>query len=218
MSTGADAGQEEAPLTVQVWSDYICPFCHIGRERIAYLEREHGAQVQWFPFDLHPEYPEDGILRAALVATYGQDAIDRVAALAAESGMPHNPNADVVPNSRKALELAEWARGFGPDMHRRLHDALMDAYWRDGRDIGDWAVLEDVANSVGLDGTVGRQSVQHGAFRPVVDDSTQWAHKAGITGVPAMVLDGRMLISGVVPHEQLDEAIRALRETPPEQA
>ena len=93
----------------------------------------------------------------------------------------------------------------------------MDAYWRDGRDIGDWAVLEDVANSVGLDGMVGRQSVQHGAFRPVVDDSTQWAHKAGITGVPGIVLDGRMLISGVVPREHLDEAVRALRENPSEQ-
>lgn len=217
MSTGPGAPADAPVLNVQVWSDYICPFCHIARDRIAYLEREYNAQVQWLPFDLHPEYPEDGILRASLVATYGQDAIDGVAALAAESGMPHNPNPDVVPNSRKALELAEWSRGFGSDAHRRLHDAIMDAYWRDGRDIGDWAVLEDVANSVGLDGTVGRQSVQHGAFRPVVDDSTQWAHKAGITGVPGIVLDGRMLISGVVPREHLDDAVRALRENPSEQ-
>ena len=111
---------------MQVWSDYICPFCHISRDRIEYLEREYNAQVQWLPFDLHPEYPEDGILRAALVATYGQEAIDGVAALAEESGMPHNPNPDVVPNSRKALELAEWARGFGPDAHRRLHDAIAE--------------------------------------------------------------------------------------------
>lgn len=206
--------EEAPPLTVQVWSDYICPFCHIGRERVAYLEREYGAQVQWLPFDLHPEYPEDGMLRASLVATYGQEAIDRVAEMAAESGLPHNPNPDVVPNSRRALELAEWARGFGPDAYLRMHNALMDAYWRDGRNIGDWAVLEDVTNSVGLDGTVGRQSVQHGALGPVVDDSTKWAHSVGITGVPAFVLDGRMLISGVVPHEHLDQAITALCETP----
>ncbi len=46
--------EEAPPLTVQMWSDYICPFCHIGRERVAYLEREYGAQVQWLPFDLHP--------------------------------------------------------------------------------------------------------------------------------------------------------------------
>ncbi len=98
-----------------------------------------------------------------------------------------------------------------------MHNALMDAYWRDGRNIGDWAVLEDVTDSVRLDGTVGRQSVQHGALGPVVDDSTKWAHSGGITGVPAFVLGGRMLISGVVPHEHLDQAITALRETPLEQ-
>lgn len=208
----------DAPLTVQVWSDYICPFCHIGRERIAYLEREYGAQVQWLPFDLHPEYPREGILRESLVATYGQDAIDKVAALAEENGMPHNPNPDVVPNSRNALELAEWARKFsGEEAHRRLHEGIMDAYWRDGRDIGQWEVLEDVANAAGLDGNEGRIAVQQGAFRPVVDDSTSWAHQAGITGVPAIVLGGRMLISGVVPHEELDQAVRALAETPAEQ-
>jgi predicted DsbA family dithiol-disulfide isomerase len=50
-----------------------------------------------------------------------------------------------------------------------------------------------------------------------VDDSTQWAQQAGITGVPGIVLDGRMLISGVVPREHLDEAVRALRENPAEQ-
>ena len=47
MSTGSAETQEQAPLTVQVWSDYTCPFCHIGRERVTYLEREYGAQVQW---------------------------------------------------------------------------------------------------------------------------------------------------------------------------
>ncbi len=46
--------EEAPPLTVQVWSDYICPFCHIARECVAYLEGEYGAQVQWLPFDLHP--------------------------------------------------------------------------------------------------------------------------------------------------------------------
>ncbi len=51
-----------------------------------------------------------------------------------------------------------------------MHNALMDAYGHDGRNIGDWAVLEDVTNSVGRGGTVGRQSVQHGAlghYRPL---------------------------------------------------
>ena len=72
-----DAGAAAPPLLVQVWSDYICPFCHVARERMAYMEREHGAQVEWFPFDLHPEYPADGLRRATLETLYGGPGFDQ---------------------------------------------------------------------------------------------------------------------------------------------
>lgn len=205
-----------APLQVQVWSDYICPFCHVARERMAYLQREHGAVVEWFPFDLHPEYPDDGLRRATLETLYGGPGFDDpVRAMADEAGLPYAPHPDVVPRSRHALELTEWARSLGDGSHGRLHEAIMDAYWRDGRDITRWDVLTDVAASVGLDAEAGLIAVETGEFAKAVDDSTEWARGAGITGVPGIVLDGRLLISGVVPHSDLDTAVAAVRaETP----
>jgi predicted DsbA family dithiol-disulfide isomerase len=201
------------PLEVQVWSDYICPFCHVGRERMEYLEREHGAVVEWFPFYLHPEYPDDGLRRATLEALYGGPGFDEpVREMAQEAGLPYAPNPDVVPNSRRALELTEWARSLGDGSHRLLHTALMDAYWRDGRDITGWDVLSDVASSVGLDAEAGLVAVETGEFAKAVDDSTDWARQAGITGVPGIVLGGRLLISGVVSHSDLDTAVAAARD------
>lgn len=208
-------GAAAPPLLVQVWSDYICPFCHVARERMAYLQREHGAQVEWFPFDLHPEYPADGLRRATLETLYGGPGFDQpVREMAEAAGLPYNPHPQVVPRSRNALELTEWARSLGDHSHHRLHEAIFDAYWRDGRDITGWDVLLDVARSVGLDAEAGLIAVESGEHAKAVDDSTEWARSAGITEVPGIVLDGRLLVSGVVPRDDLDDAVRAVRERP----
>ncbi len=204
-----------APLAVQVWSDYICPFCHVARERMAYLEREYAAQVEWFPFDLHPEYPDDGLRRATLETLYGGPGFDDpVREMATTAGLPYNPHPDIVPRSRRALELTEWSRARGDGSHHGLHTAIMDACLRDGRDITSWDVLADVARAEGLDAEAGRAAVEAGAHAAAVDESTAWAQAAGITGVPGIVLAGRLLIRGVVPCEDLDEAVRAVREAP----
>ena len=45
------------PIDVMIWSDFVCPFCNVARERAAFLREEAGARIDWLPFDLHPEYP-----------------------------------------------------------------------------------------------------------------------------------------------------------------
>jgi predicted DsbA family dithiol-disulfide isomerase len=120
----------------------------------------------------------------------------------------------VVPRSRRALELTEWARALGDGSHRRLHGAIMDTYWRDGRDITQWDVLLDVARAQGLDAEAALIAVEAGEHAAAVTESTEWARSAGITGVPGIVLDGRLLISGVVSHEDLDDAVRAVGGAP----
>ena len=104
-------------------------------ERAAWLEREHGAQVEWLPFDLHPEYPPEGIPREELHRRYPEDVHARTREMVEASGLAYNPPPDVVPNSRKALELTELAREKG--LHDEVHTRLMHAYWSEGRDIGD---------------------------------------------------------------------------------
>ena len=71
--------------------------------------------AHWFPFDLHPEYPPDGITRAALHETYGGEIRDARCMREGfgRAGLPYNPPPDVVPNTRDALRVCELARDRG---------------------------------------------------------------------------------------------------------
>lgn len=204
----------DAPLAVVVFSDFICPFCNVARERAAYLRDAHGATVDWLPFNLHPEYPEEGLPRSVLVERYGEDFAEGVRRLTEDAGLPYAPHPEVIPNSRRALELGEWARDQGQEAYERLHDAIMDAYWTDGRDITGWDVLADVVSGVGLDAGAARAAVDGGLYAEAVAASTQWAQERGITAVPAFVIGGRVLVSGAQPHSALDRAVARLATLP----
>ncbi len=127
--------------------------------------------------------------------------------MAEESGLVFNPHPERVPNSRRALELSEWARTFGGDAHERIHDTIMDAYWVDARDITAWEVLETATTAAGLDPISGRLAVESGDFARAVDQSTNWAHQHRISGVPAFIIDSRFLVSGAAPHEAFEQAL-----------
>lgn len=174
--------------------------------------------MEWLPFDLHPEYPPEGIPRADLLRRYGPAMTDAVRRLADEAGVPYNPHPDVVPNSRKALELTEWARAAGPEAFEALHERIMDAYWSEARDIGRWDVLEECVADAGLDPAEGHEAMLAGTYAAAVDASTAHAQRSGIMAVPAFVLDGRLLVSGAVPHEVLDRALERLAQMREEEA
>jgi predicted DsbA family dithiol-disulfide isomerase len=158
-------------------------------------------------FYLHPEYPPEGISRADLHARYGFDhdpMIDRFA----QFGLPYNPP-EVVPNTKLALQLSELARD--NDLHERFHHRLMDAYWAEGTDVGNADVLRGLAGEVGLpEEDVERTIADGGTYMPRVLESTRYAQSIGINGVPAFLLDRRLLISGAQPVEVFSQAIAQL--------
>jgi predicted DsbA family dithiol-disulfide isomerase len=200
----------EAPMGVMIWSDFVCPFCNVARERAEFLRREAGARVEWLPFDLHPEYPPEGIPRAELARRYGDHFSDSVRRMNEEAGLVYNPHPERVPNSRRALELAEWARARGS--YDDLHERIMDAHWSEGRDITGWDVLAPIVAEAGLDADEARAEVDAGAFRAPVDASTRVAQEHGIAAVPAFVLDGRLLVSGAQPHDVFRAALAKVSE------
>jgi predicted DsbA family dithiol-disulfide isomerase len=199
---------DDPPIGVAIWSDFVCPFCNVARERAEFLRREAGARIEWLPFDLHPEYPPEGIPRPELMARYPAAMHDAVRRMNEEAGLTYNPHPERVPNTRRALEVIEYARGQG--RHDALHERIMDAYWTEGRDITDWDELESCVADVGLDPAEARELVESGAFRAAVDGSTQTAQRHGIAAVPAFVFDGRLLVSGAQPHEVLEKAIERI--------
>ena len=137
-------------LGIVAYSDYICPWCYIGLRRIERLEREFPVDVEWRPFELHPETPRSGFDLSARLGGLprARAYAENIVALAAESELTiRMPRA--VANSHLALEAAEFAREHGG--FDRVHAALFAAYFQDGRDIGDAAVLGEVAGACGID-------------------------------------------------------------------
>jgi predicted DsbA family dithiol-disulfide isomerase len=174
-----------------------------------WLERQFGARVTWLPFDLHPEYPPDGIPRAQLVARYGEGYDARTREMFAAEGLVYAPPPEVVSNTRLALELGEQARSEG--LHRPYHDRVMDAYWAESADISQRPALEELARSVGVSQEGVAQALDDRPWAPAVDASTARAQRAGATGVPAFVIDWRVLVVGAQPRELLAQAMAQAR-------
>jgi predicted DsbA family dithiol-disulfide isomerase len=164
--------------------------------------------VVWLPFDLHPEYPPEGIPREQLLARYGEGATDRMRSFFAERGLEYNPNPEVVPNSLRALRLTELARKLG--LHTAAHDRVMDAYWADARDIGDPEVLLELASEIGLPAEDVDDVLAGERFHDVVRSSTDQAVSIGANAVPAFVLDGRLLVLGAQPEAVFEQAVEQL--------
>jgi predicted DsbA family dithiol-disulfide isomerase len=164
--------------------------------------------VTWLPFDLHPEYPAEGIPRADLHARYGDAFHERLKESFAASGLAYNPPPEVVPNTMRALRVTELARERG--LHRRVHDRLMQAYWEEARDIGDPGEVLDLAVEAGLDAKEAAEVIAGDAYRQPVLVSTARAQSIGITGIPAFLLDRRLLVLGAQPQEVFERAIAQL--------
>lgn len=167
--------------------------------------------MTWHPFDLHPEYPPEGLPRAQLLARYGPGMTEHVRRFFAERGLEYNPNPDVVPNTSAALRLSELARDLG--LHGPLHDRLMDAYWAEAKDIGDLDVLRAEAVTVGLPAEEVDDVLAGDRFRDRVEALTREAHSFGANAVPAFLLDRRLLVLGAQPEEVFEQAFAQLEAT-----
>lgn len=143
-----------------------------------------------------------------LTARYGEDGRQHVRRMFEAAGLAYNPHAEVVPKSLRALCVTELARERG--VHKQVHDRLMAAYWEEGRNIGDPEELLVLATEAGLDRAEVEDLLAGDVYLDRVRSSTAEAQSIGVTGVPAFVLDGRVLILGAQPREVFESAFERL--------
>jgi predicted DsbA family dithiol-disulfide isomerase len=124
----------------------------------------------------------------------------------AVDGLEYNPNPDVIPNSFDALRLTELARDLG--RHDEIHDRLMDAYWRDAVDLGDRDELRRLVHDLPADDV--ERVLASDENRDRVLASTAEAQSIGINGIPAWVIDGKLLVPGAQPREVFEQAFAQL--------
>jgi predicted DsbA family dithiol-disulfide isomerase len=155
-------------------------------------------------FPLHPATPAEGLPLDRLFAGRGMDLeamYVRMKRLMDAEGLPYGRRTHTY-NSRLAQELAKWADmrpGFDA-----IHGALYRAYFVDGRNIGDPAVLVDLAASVGLSAEEARGVLENRVLKDAVDADWSRAGRYGITGVPTFVAGGYQAV-GAQPYEMLEQ-------------
>jgi len=191
---------------LEVFSDYVCPWCYLASARVARLKKEHGVKVEMVHFPLHPETPAQGKSLVELFAGRGYDIASMQAQMRARmqaEGLPYGDR-KMTYNSRLAQELGKWADT--QPGGETIHDALFRAYFVDGRNIGDPEVLVQIAESVGLPGDEAREVLSKRSFKAAVDADWGKSREYGVTGVPTFVAGGRGVV-GAQPYEVLEQLV-----------
>jgi predicted DsbA family dithiol-disulfide isomerase len=204
--SGDTVMQMPGPI-VDVWADPICPFCYVALERADWLQERFGATLRWHPFDLHPEYPPEGIPRAELLARYGPAMEAAVRRMFEEAGLPAAELPPRVPNSRRAQRVAISAGERFGELYRRYSEA----YFGRGRDIGDDDVIVEEAVAAGLAEESVRGVIGSDAHLDTLLSETRIAVESGGTGVPAWIVDGGVLIPGAQPHDVFERVLGRLQ-------
>lgn len=204
-----------APLRIEVWSDYVCPFCVLEEPVLDQVREVYGdgVEIEWRAYELRPDpvptLDPDGEYLHSIWAR-------AVYPMAEQRGMPLRLP-PVQPRSRLAHEAERFARaaGHGDAMRR----ALFRAFFEDGRDIGRVDELVDIARGVGVDGDALRDALERGEYAGAVVADRRMAEEIGIQGVPAMLvaregapLSQAVLVSGAQPFETLRRAIETARD------
>lgn len=215
-----------ASVSIDFISDVVCPWCALGatalEQAIENVAGEVSVQLTYKPFELNPNMPPEGEKAVEhLMRKYGRTAEDVA--------------------SGKAMQIARGeALGFKFDLEKRTHfyntfDAhrlllwalqegrqvalkkiLIRAYFTDGQNLSDRETLVRLAAEAGLDAAAAKEVLASGAFAEEVREQETFYQQRGISSVPAMILNGRHLVSGSQSVEYYEEMLRQMAKAPAE--
>jgi predicted DsbA family dithiol-disulfide isomerase len=209
-------------MRIDFVSDVACPWCAIGLNSLERaLERigdEIGAiELHMQPFELNPAMPQQGAdLVEYLTAKFGMPAEQlaanqaRIAERGAAEGFAFGERTHIW-NTFDAHRLLFWAGAEGPPgSQRALKHALLAAYHGQGRNPGAPDVLLELAGEVGLPVERARAVIESDEFAEAVREAERFWQQLGISGVPAIIIDRKHLISGGQPSEVFEQALRQI--------
>jgi len=195
---------------ITVYSDYVCPFCYLGRASLSrYQEtREEPFVIDWHPFDLragkrNPDGSIDHDVDDGKDDDYYAQARENVRRLQERYDVEMAQEIAVEVDSLPAQAVSLSVKETHPAAWPAFDDAVFEALWTEGRDVGDRDVLVDLASDIdGLPEDVVETALGDGDLRDRLDDRFAEARRRGVTGVPTFTFDGHAA-RGAVPPEQL---------------
>lgn len=203
----------QGPLRIDVWSDYVCPFCYLQLPVLDQLQQTYGEQMElgWHAFELRPEPtapldPNADFLRA----TWSRAVLPLAEKRNVVMKMP-----TVQPRSRKVLEAAAFARSAG--LFEAFHKQVFKAFFEQGHDIGHIPTLIDLGGAAGLDADALQHALDARLHAEEVAADQQLAARLGLRAVPVLLLrqpgqslEQAKVFHGTLPFERFQREIDRL--------
>jgi predicted DsbA family dithiol-disulfide isomerase len=206
------------PIKLDILSDPICPWCYIGKTHLdkALADHpDHPFAIEWHPFQLNPDMPAIGMDRREYLETKfgGREGAVRAYAPVVEHAEAAGLKIDFdamkrTPNTLDAHRLIHWAGIEG--RQTAAVSKLFEAYFEQGRDIGDHEVLADIADDIGMDAAVVAKLLRSDADAEDIRKRDAHSRQMGIRSVPTFIVAGKHAVPGAQPPELWEKVIADL--------
>jgi protein disulfide-isomerase len=208
-------------MKIEIWSDVVCPFCYIGKRHLEEALRklpDLDVDIVWKSFELDPNAPVDSDLDIydTLAKKYGRDREwakqmnANVVQMASSAGLDFNMDEVKPTNSFNAHQLIHLARKHGKQ--NEMKEALLSAYFVEGKHVGDTLTLVQIASDAGLDQNEVKQVLENNTYSSQVVLDVEEAHRLGVQGVPFFYINEKYGLSGAQPVEVFTEALQKITE------
>ena len=209
-------------MKIEVWSDYVCPFCYIGKRTLEKALVQSGfesqAEVSFKAYQLDPNTPTDSAVstyeslakKLGKTVEQAKEMTEGVAQHARSVGLEYNFENMMEANTLAAHRLVKWAETHGKDAE--LTEQLMHQYFVEAKNVSNHEVLLNLTESIGLPGDEAKKVLESDQFMAEVQVDVAEAGQIGVQGVPFFVVNRKYAISGAQPLEAFIEALEQIAE------
>tara|TARA_Y100000589_G_C26920105_1_gene533989 strand:+ start:61 stop:678 length:618 start_codon:yes stop_codon:yes gene_type:complete len=180
--------------TLQIFTDYVCPWCYLGQERLKKVTPSYKIKVNIIHFPLHPDTPKEGRNLLDLFGCSQEELNEKNSMM---SKLMHEENLDYnyrkyTYNSRLAQELGYWGEfKYKNDL---IHDEIYKSYFINKKNVYEIDVLVDAAVRAKLPQEEAKNILEKRTYRDIIDKHWNYSYKIGVTGVPTYILGESYLV------------------------
>lgn len=209
-------------ITVEIWSDVICPFCYIGKRHFEQALKSKGleedVEITWRSFELAPDAqtnPEKSIYevlseRKGWSSEQTKMMHEQVSQKASDAGLVYDFDKTIPANSFRSHQLLHLAKEKG--VQDEIKERLLKAYFTEGKNIDDVATLIEIGKMEGLSEEEISAALESEKIKSAVQEDISMARQMGIQGVPFFVFDRTYAVSGAQPVEAFEQALAKINE------
>lgn len=209
-------------MKIQIWSDYACPYCYIGKrhleQALEQFAHKDEVEIEFKAFELYPNAPKTAVnttgerieKKYAKTPEGALDMIAHIEKMASRAGLNMNYAGVKNTNTFDAHRLYQWAKSQGKGS--AMNERLMQAYFSDNLELANHDNLARFASDIGLNGDEAKKMLASDDFIQAVKDDEAEAQSVGVQGVPFFVFDGKTATSGAMPVGSLVQLLNQIYE------